>query len=370
MSRLTLITDLAIIRANARVIRNKLPDSVKMLAVVKADAYGHGAVKVAKSLSGIADCFAVATVREGVELRNAGITPHILVLGACSDISDIKAGIENRLTLTAASLRDLKLINEAAPALKEHAFIALKIDTGMTRLGFRGPAKLDEALEYLRHSRSDDLIVSELYTHFADSENEEFTRLQRERFNSARIQVLRAGHLPVCHAAASEAMFNEENQFHMVRAGIALYGTGCHALKLLVCPAQKLVTHPVAFHTVSPGESVGYSRTFTAKRLSRIMTIPCGYGDGYPRILSGKSCVLVNGRRVKIVGNICMDMLMADVTGIPDISFSSKVTLMGEDGGERITPDELADLAETIPYEIMLGFSVRAERSWTDTERE
>ena len=364
MSRLTLITDLSIIRANARVIRNKLPDSVKMLAVVKADAYGHGAVKVAKSLSGIADCFAVATVREGLELRNADVSLPILVLGACSDISDIKAGIENRLTLTAASLRDLKLINEAAPALKEHAFIALKIDTGMTRLGFRGPAELDEALEYLRDACSDDLIIREMYTHFADSENEEFTRLQRERFISARIQVFRAGHLPLCHAAASEAMLNEENQFHMVRAGIALYGTGCHGLKLLVCPAQKLVTHPVAFHTVSPGESVGYSRTFTAERFSRIMTIPCGYGDGYPRILSGKSRVLVNGKSAPVVGNICMDMMMCDVTDLPEADYSSRVVLLGEDGDEQITPDELAGLARTIPYEIMLGFSGRVEKDW------
>ena len=364
MSRLTLITDLAIIRANARIIRNKLPDNVKMLAVVKADAYGHGAVKVAKCLSGIADCFAVATVREGLELRNADVSLPILVLGASSDITDIKAGIENKLTLTAASMRDLKLINEAALTLNAYAFIALKIDTGMTRLGFRGPAELDAALAFLRDFCSDNLIVSELYTHFADSENEEFTRLQRERFISARIQVFQAGHLPLCHAAASEAMFNEENQFHMVRAGIALYGTGCHALKLLVCPAQKLVTHPVAFHTVSPGESVGYSRTFTAKRLSRIMTIPCGYGDGYPRILSGKSRVLVNGKSAPVVGNICMDMMMCDVTDIPEADYSSRVVLLGEDGDEQITPDELAGLAGTIPYEIMLGFSGRVEKDW------
>ena len=364
MSRLTLITDLAIIRANARVIRDKLPDSVKMLAVVKADAYGHGAVKVAKSLSGIADCFAVATVREGVELRNADVSLPILVLGSSSDISDIKSGIENKLTLTAASMRDLKLIKEAALALNAYAFIALKIDTGMTRLGFRGPVELDAALAFLRDFCSDNLIVSELYTHFADSENEEFTRLQRERFISARIQVFQAGHLPLCHAAASEAMFNEENQFHMVRAGIALYGTSCNALKLLVCPAQKLVTHPVAFHTVSPGESVGYSRTFTAERISRIMTIPCGYGDGYPRILSGKSRVLVNGKSAPVVGNICMDMMMCDVTDIPEADYSSRVVLLGEDGDEQITPDELAGLAGTIPYEIMLGFSGRVEKDW------
>lgn len=364
MNRLRLITDLSQVRLNALAIRRKLPGNVKMLAVVKADAYGHGAVKVAKCLSGIADCFAVATVQEGTELRNADISLPVQVLGACTDAGDIKAGIENALTLTAASLRDLKLICEAANALKTPALIALKIDTGMTRLGFRGNEELDGALNYLRGIAPEKLVIRELYTHFADAGNEVFTRLQRERFISAIAQVHKAGYSPLCHAAASEAMLCPENRFDMVRAGIALYGTGVEALKGEISPAQKLVTHPVAFHNVSSGETVGYSRAFTAVRPSRVMTIPCGYGDGYPRILSGKSRVLVNGKSAPVVGNICMDMMMCDVTDIPDADFSSRVVLLGKDGGEQITPDELAILAGTIPYEIMLGFSGRVEKSW------
>lgn len=364
MNRLRLITDLSQVRLNALAIRGKLPGNVKMLAVVKADAYGHGAVKVAKCLSGIADCFAVATVQEGVELRNADVFLPIQVLGVCSDADDIKAGIETGLTLTAASLGDLRLIYETALFRKTAALIALKIDTGMTRLGFRGPEELEAALMYLRGIDPDKLIIRELYTHFADAGNEEFTRLQRERFIAAIAQVRKAGYSPLCHAAASEAMLFTENRFNMVRAGIALYGTGVQALKDEIAPAQKLLTHPVAFHTVSPGETVGYSRTFTAQRLSRVMTIPCGYGDGYPRILSGKSRVLVNGNSAPVIGNICMDMMMCDVTDIPDADFSSRVVLLGRDGDDQITPDELAVLAGTIPYEIMLGFSGRVEKSW------
>ena len=364
MNRLSLITDIGQIRLNALEIRRRVPENVKMLAVVKADAYGHGAVRVAKSLSGIADCFAVATVQEGSQLRDAGITLPIQVLGACGDLNDAKVGIEQKLTLTAASVKDLKLLDEAARSLGSAALIAIKIDTGMTRLGFRGAIELDKALNYLKNECGNRLGLRELFTHFADGENAGFTRLQREMFISAIKQVKSAGYDPLCHAAASDTLLSKENQFGMVRAGIALYGTGVEALESVVFPAQKLLTHPVGFHTISAGESVGYNRTFTASKTSRIMTIPCGYGDGYPRVLSGKSRVLVNGRSAPVVGNICMDMMMCDVTDIPDADYTSEVVLLGTDQHERITPDELARLAGTIPYEIMLGFSGRLEKSW------
>ncbi|MCR4622229.1 MAG: alanine racemase [Clostridiales bacterium] len=364
MKRLELVTDLERIRLNALAIRKRLPDKVRMLAVVKADAYGHGAAQVARSLSGTADCFAVATVPEGCELRSAGITLPILVLGACTGSEDAQAGIDQELTLTAASSDGLKLLNETASSHDSRVRVALKIDTGMTRLGFRGKDELASALDYLKNSCGDRLILCELFTHFADGEDPAFTSVQRDAFSSAIKQVNQAGYHPMCHAAASETMLVSENQFDMVRAGIALYGTGVAALKNDIFPAQKLVTHPVAFHTISTGESVGYSRAFIAKRPSRIMTIPCGYGDGYPRILSGKSRVLLHGKSAPVVGNICMDMMMCDVTDIPEADCASTVVLLGRDGNERITPDELAELAGTIPYEIMLGFSGRVEKNW------
>ncbi len=371
MKRLELITDLARIRQNASEIRKRIPQNVHMMCVVKADAYGHGAAQTAGTLheSGLADAFAVATCKEGRKLRQNIKGVPVLVLGLLTSDEDAKTAVDEDLTQAISTPREVRMLAQAASRAKKNAQVHIKVDTGMSRVGARGQAELAELLDALKPEKN--LFVTGLFSHLcAADEDEEYTLLQKARFDRAAATVKSAGYDPVCHLAASTAMLKEGFGYGMVRAGIGLYGTGVKELEGAVKPAQTLLSHPVAFRNIDKGDTVGYGRCFTAERPTRIMTVPCGYGDGYPRILSGKSCVLVNGRRVKIVGNICMDMLMADVTGIPDISFSSKVTLMGEDGGERITPDELADLAETIPYEIMLGFSVRAERSWTDTERE
>ena len=192
--------------------------------------------------------------------------------------------------------------------------------------------------------------MSGMFTHFCFADGDAaFTRAQFERFEAACAAVRAAGFAPVRHAAASTAMLDEAYQLDMVRLGIALYGTGVKALDGAVRPAQTLRTHPLRVCEI-------------AARRTRVMTIPCGYGDGYPRILSGRADVLVNGRRAPVIGNICMDMMMADVTDAGEITPESEVVLLGAQGGERITPDELARLAETIPYEIMLGFSQRVAR--------
>ena len=174
------------------------------------------------------------------------------------------------------------------------------------------------------------------------------------------------GYDPVCHDAASTAMLKRGYGIDMVRAGIALYGTCVEELKGIVTPAQTLISHPVSLRRVLTGETVGYGRRFTARRDNLIATVPCGYGDGYPRILSGKAQALIHGRRVPIVGNVCMDMLMLDVTDVPNVTKDSETVLLGAQGDERITPDELALHAGTIPYEIMLGFSGRVSRSWKE----
>ena len=163
-------------------------------------------------------------------------------------------------------------------------------------------------------------------------------------------------------------MMREEYQYDMVRAGIGLYGTLLPGLEGELQYAQKLMCKPVRIEWIHAGDTVGYGRTFKAERDMRIMTLPVGYGDGYPRILSNRADVLVCGKRARIVGNVCMDMLMADVTDIPQVSMDSEVVLMGSQGGDRITPDELAELAQTIPYEIMLGFLARVPRVYAESE--
>ncbi len=370
MTRLKLITDLDRIRQNALEIRKRVPQKVGIIWVVKADAYGHGAIQVAKtivnaSLAGknLPGGFAVATADEARELVQAetDVNPEqILLLGpGCGDVQK-----GDRFSRSVGSPHDVeRLLSDAVPG--QCMNVHIKIDTGMSRLGARGKGELTKLLDALDAAKGR-LRVMGMFSHLCVAdEDEDFTALQKQRFDEARSLVLSRGYTPLCHLAASTAMLREDYSYDCVRAGIALYGTGVEALKGIVHPAQSLITYPIAFHHLEAGDTVGYGRRFTAQRASLIMTVPCGYGDGYPRILSGRAEVLIKGRRAPVVGNICMDMLMADVTDVPGVSYDTTVTLLGRDGDEAITPDELAQKAQTIPYEIMLGFSGRVKRSWT-----
>lgn len=362
--RLRLETDIGVIVENARAIRARVSASVKMLCVVKADAYGHGAVNVASALQKeyLADAFAVATPYEGELLRTSGIDRPIVVLGALCDSDDALRSVLYGLSQAVTDVSDVRALSAAAAALNKPASAHIKIDTGMSRIGITGGEALNEVLDAFEANPN--VRLDGMFTHFCAAESdEEFTLLQKKRFEDARECVLSRGYHPVCHAAASTAMLKPGFGFDMIRAGIALYGTGVKELAGIVRPAQKLVSSCVALRSVKKGDTVGYGRRFTAQRDSVIMTVPCGYGDGYPRSLSGKADVLVHGRRAPITGNVCMDMLMADVTDIPGVSRGDEVVLLGTQGDERITPDELAEKSATIPYEIMLGFSTRVART-------
>lgn len=362
MKRLELVISKDTLLENARAIRRCVPEGVRLCAVVKADAYGHGAAELSSALSreGLADAFAVATPEEGRALREAGVKDEILVLGL-TDADGAEESVALGLAQTVDDAIGLAMLERAAVRQGRQARAQLKIDTGMTRLGVRGTEELSALLK--AWTRAPHVCMSGMFTHFCFADGDAaFTRTQLARFEAACAAVRAAGFAPVRHAAASTAMLEKAYQLDMVRMGIALYGTGVRALDGVVHPAQTLRTHPLRVCEIEAGETVGYSRAFRAERRMRVMTIPCGYGDGYPRILSGRADVLVNGRRAPVIGNVCMDMMMADVTEAGEISPESEVVLMGAQGGERITPDELARLAETIPYEIMLGFSQRVAR--------
>ncbi|MBR4235289.1 MAG: alanine racemase [Clostridia bacterium] len=369
MSRLVLETDTGIIRNNARCIRTLLPPSVKMLCVVKADAYGHGALKTSEALlrSGLADAFAVATASEGAALREGGISDaEIIVLGPICEPADADSALRYGLSQAVSSAEDVLLLKNAARRSGKSASAQLKVDTGMSRTGVLGRSELDTVLDAFKNAP--EVQMRGMFTHFCAADTDpEFTREQKRRFDAARETVFKAGFTPVCHAAASSALLKAGYGYDMVRAGIALYGTGVPELAGKLKAAQRLISRPAAFRRIQAGDTVGYGRTFTAARETLVMTVPCGYGDGYPRILGGRADVIVAGQRVPIIGRVCMDMLMADVTDIPAVTRHSTVTLMGSDGPETITPDELAEKAQTIPYEIMLGFSTRVERIWKDS---
>ncbi len=352
---------------NARQIRSLLKNDVKMLCVIKADAYGHGASKVAECLSnkGLADAFAVATSDEGVSLRKSGMDKlPVVVLGySCEEaaLESVKYG----LSQTVFDVDGLLMLENAAKAQKKNARAHLKIDTGMSRIGVKG----DQALAALlsKWQECPHVEMEGVFTHFSSADADPaFTQNQLIVFENAVSVIRKFGFSPIRHAAASAALWNENYMLDMVRAGIALYGVENGPLNGKLRFAQRLITHPSRITELDEGESVGYSRKFVCQRRTRLMTLPCGYGDGYPRILSGRADVLVNGKRAPIVGNICMDMLMADITDVGEVTRDTVVTLLGADGAETITPEELALKAETIPYEIMLGFAPRVERRYLD----
>lgn len=351
------------IARNLDKFRQAIDPKVRLMCVVKADAYGHGAVETAKRLAGHgADAFAVAIVEEAEALRRAGIRQPILILGGGSPMS-LRQAVACGASQAVYDIGMLEVLQDEARRLGVPAKAHLKLDTGMSRIGVRDNAALDQVLDRWRDCP--EVEMEGVFTHFCVADTDpEFTKLQRQRFADGLTAIRSAGFHPIAHAAATSAMLDPALQFDMVRPGIGLYGTGVPGMELEY--SQTLVTRPVRIQRICAGDTVGYGRTFTAERDSLIMTLPIGYGDGYPRILSNRACVLVKGRRAPQVGRVCMDMIMADVTDIPGVTLNDEVVLMGRQGSARITPDELADLADTIPYEIMLGFSPRVTVEYID----
>ena len=258
----------------------------------------------------------------------------------------------------------LARLEAAAVAENIPARAHLKVDTGMARIGTRGEAELDNLLSRWRDCPH--VEMEGMFTHFAVADTQEdFTRAQDAAFQRAVARVHSAGFAPIVHDAATTGIRYPDLCHDAVRPGIGLYGYCMREVPGLQM-AQRLTAKPVRIAWIEAGETVGYGRTFTAPRRTRIMTVPIGYGDGYPRILGNRADLLVCGRRAPIVGRVCMDMLMADVTDVPEVTMDSEIVLLGAQGGECIDADELAQTCDTIPYEIMLGFSPRVRRAWED----
>ncbi len=351
---------------NARLIRRHLQGKARLMAVVKADAYGHGLIQAAKvEIAAGADYLAVALAEEGVTLREAGVKAPVLVLGGSAPEA-LDAAVYHHLAQAVYAPEDVRLLQREAARLDTVAHAHLKIDTGMTRIGVRGEAALHEVLAAFKDCPR--VKLEGVFTHFAAADDDpEYTRAQNARFVAAVKRIRAEGVKPIVHAAASEAALRDPTLWHdMVRPGIALYGASVRHLLPGLTPAQTLSTRPVRLAPVPAGETVGYGRTFKTGRDSLLMTLPIGYGDGYPRLLSNRAHVLVRGKRAPLVGRVCMDMIMADVTDIPGVTAEDEVVLLGAQGAERITPDELAIVTGTIPYEIMLGFSPRVTRIFDD----
>lgn len=349
-----------IIRDNFLQIRKSLPDTVKTLAVIKSDAYGHGAVEVAKTVVNAGtDMLAVAAADEGAELRKNGITAPILVLGAVTE-SEAATGVGNGLIQTVCSPETVRLCEKACEELNTDCAVHLKVDSGMGRIGVRNRNELTAVLDTLKICPR--VKLTGTYTHFADADGEDgnYTRLQFDRFREL-IRDLPEGILRHCANSAAIHRY-PETAMDMVRIGISLYGYPPVENGLNLHPAMEWRCGVSYVKTVEPGEAVSYGMIWHAERPSRIATVTCGYGDGYHRSATGKASVIIRGQKAPVVGRICMDQMMADVTDIPGVIPGDSVILLGEEGEERLTAEDLASAAGTISYEILLAATDRVKR--------
>lgn len=352
---------------NILLAKRKLPEGTGILAVIKANAYGHGLLDVGKHLDRSRDVamFGVALCEEGVRLREAGVKKPVLILGV-TDNAHFDAVAQYGLIPTVFTPEHVYALSAAAKRHNRYAQAHVKIDTGMHRIGVPTESALSPVLDAF--AACPNVRLSGVFTHFAKSENDpDFTALQAERFDKAIALIRARGFSPIVHAANSGAILYapERYAYDMVRLGIAMYG--CHpsgepAERTGLIPALSLVTHISNLKTLPAGQGISYGQKYVTGRETVVATLPIGYGDGYKRCLSGKSDILIRGVRCPQIGTICMDQLMADVTRVPDVALGDEAVLLGTQGGETITADELAALADTISYEILLSISDRVPR--------
>ena len=347
---------------NAELLKNAMGSDTRVMAVVKADAYGHGLVRAALAFAktGVFS-LGVASPDEGVTLRQRGLILPVLVFAPAMP-NAAEACVRYGLTQTVADVGAVGFIARAAERLKKEARVHIKIDTGMNRIGLRGETAL-RAMTDTVHS-SPGIVLEGVYTHFADADgpNESFTQDQLETFER-----LSAGfHRSVArHAAASaSALRMPQTRLDMVRLGISLYGCPPVPTQLPLKPAMRWTAEVVFLKTVPAGETVGYGRAYTAGKDMTIATLSAGYGDGYHRRASAAGKVLIGGEFAPVLGRVCMDQIMVDVTGIPGVFVGAEAVLMGSQGAKRITPDELGLSFDSIAYEALLAPSSRVRRIW------
>ena len=360
--------NLGAIEHNYKQIRQHIPRHTEMMAIVKADGYGHGAKEVAGFLQeqGV-NRFAVAIVAEGEELRESGITSPILVLGY-TPRADIKALIKNDLTQTVFSYEMAKTISDEAGRLGKTVNIHLKVDTGMGRIGFLSSPKSIE--EILMIAKLPNINLEGIFTHFstADEEDTSYTRGQWSIFEGFLKELSEVGlEIPIIHAANSAAiMCHEYTHLNLVRPGIILYGyypsTYLEGKILDLQPAMTLKTQVVHVKELTEGQYVGYGRKFYTHQKTKIATIPVGYADGYSKNLGNKGKVLIRGQYAPIIGNICMDQFMVDVTHIKGVTVEDEVVLFGKQQDAVIRVEEIAQSLGTINYEIICMIGKRVPR--------
>jgi len=359
--------DLDALKCNFDAVRDALPENMKILAVVKANAYGHGAVGVSKFLEDKADYLAVAATDEAIEIRKSGVNCPILILGHIP-YGDYDNIVKYNITPTISDFYEAELLSKAAKKADIIAPLHIAVDTGMSRIGFYCD---DASIEEIKKIKNlPNIAIEGVFSHLAaaDMTDKTYTKMQAEKFDSFVCKLEKSGvSAPITHLYNSAAIADLEKKYDMVRQGIILYG-----LKpsdevefnniSVPKPVMSMKTRVVQVKTLPAGVSISYGCTYTTAKETRVATLCAGYADGVTRVLSNNGEVLIKGKRAKIIGRVCMDQFMVDVTNIPEVEAGDTATIFGTDGQETISVDEIAKKANTINYEIICNINSRVTR--------
>ena len=356
--------DLDAISANFRAIQQKA--GVPVMAIIKADAYGHGAIQVARQLQDSCAFFGVSSMLEALELRDAGITTPILVLGHIQPAAFATA-IRQGIRPSIFRLEDARLLSETALQEGITAPFHLVVDTGMSRIGFQ--ATEEEADICKEICQLPGIVAEGLFSHFATADCEDLTKakLQAEKFDNFN-QMLKARgvEIPIRHLDNSAGIMNFDQHYELVRGGIVTYGmypsSQVNPADLQLKPALSWRSRVTHVKTLEAGREISYGGDYITTKPTVVATVPVGYADGYRRALSGKFYVLIHGEKAPILGRICMDQMMVDVTNIPDVTVGDAVVLIGADGEKTITMEEISAAADSFNYEFVCGIGRRVPR--------
>jgi alanine racemase len=361
--------DLDAVKFNYEQLREKVGKETKMLAVVKADGYGHGAIFISKELQRLgADLLGVAICEEGISLRKAGIRKPIIILNGLFK-GQVKETVEYNLTPVIFDSNTAQRLSDEGKRVNKRVKVHVKIDTGMGRVGI---LPKDIMPFFTKLKRIPNLEVEGVSSHLSAASGDSpqdlaFTSLQLKRFEKCLKEIEMLGFSPLLrHIANSAATIDLPPSFcNIVRPGLMLYGaypSARFAEKIHLKPVMSLKTEIMQIKRVPAGYSISYGRTFVTQRDSVIATLPVGYADGYSRLLSNTGTVLIGGKKVPVVGTVCMDMTMVDVTKVPNINVGDEAVLIGRQGDKEISADEVADKIGTISYEVFCGVSKRVPR--------
>lgn len=370
--RSAVVVDLDRIAENFQAIKKRAGENTKVLAVIKADAYGHGAVETARELEDSCDFFGVADIDEAMQLRIAGFDTPILILGRTDPYySDVIIKYDIRTTISCLS--DAVALSEEGAKQNKKAKIHVALDTGMSRIGFQR----EEAGIIKEISQLPFIEIEGAFSHYATADDIDLSRAnkQKELFDLFISEIEKEGiSIPIKHMSNSAGLVNIKEKYDMVRAGIVLYGLyPSHEIDtdlLKVKPAMRWVAKISHVKTLPEGREISYGGTYVTSKNTVVATVPVGYADGYPRCLSNIGEVLVNGKRAPIIGRICMDQFMIDVTDIPGVNLGCEVTLVGCDGEECLSMEEVSEKAYSFNYELPCRISRRVPRIYFKNGKE